>query len=277
MIEARDASLYCRIYGPSAQPLVIVHGGPGMPGSAAGLGRLLEDSWRVVEYHQRGAGRTRSTGPLTVGAHVEDLRAVVRGTCGEREPVLIGVSWGAILALSFSASHPGWVRKTVLVGCSDLGTKIGGSLTPEQRKRVGGRAARKAEKLLKTLLAGGEGADEAFADVFRLLFPLYRCSPETPVPDLTGLSFAAYRETMGDAVRLFESGALFSDWGEIRIPVVALHGDHDPNTPSAVRAMLEERLADFRLVLFKNCGHFPWLEPHTQALFLRTLREELAR
>src|SRR5690349_16643701 len=90
------------------QSVVVLHGGPGAPGSAAGLARALAPFFHVLEPLQRRAGSV----PLTVARHVEDLAAVAP------EPAtLVGWSWGAMLGLSFAARYPSRVSRLVLVCC----------------------------------------------------------------------------------------------------------------------------------------------------------------
>src|SRR5690349_1117429 len=64
-IEVRRYSLQ----GPT---VVVLHGGPGAPGSASGLARILARAFHVLEPLQRRSGRV----PLTVSRHVEDLAVV---------------------------------------------------------------------------------------------------------------------------------------------------------------------------------------------------------
>ncbi len=92
-------------------PVIVLHGGPGAPGDAAGLARGLEDGFRVWEPYQRRSGGE----PLSVAIHVEDLRQLIL-SLGER-PALVGHSWGAMLALVFAARYPELASALVLVGC----------------------------------------------------------------------------------------------------------------------------------------------------------------
>ena len=107
-----------RRYGSAGPTVIVLHGGQGRPGSAAGLARALAPDFQVIEPLQRRSGRA----PLTVSRHVEDLAAIVRGPT-----VLIGCSWGAMLGLSFAARYPRAVSDLVLVGCGTYseGSQLG--------------------------------------------------------------------------------------------------------------------------------------------------------
>ncbi|HYV60996.1 MAG TPA: alpha/beta hydrolase [Acidimicrobiia bacterium] len=89
-------------------PVVVVHGGPGAPGSAAGLAAALTPEFAVWEPLQRRSGDVE----LTVDRHVADLRAVAPDSAS-----IVGHSWGAMLGLSYAARHPTAVRALALVGC----------------------------------------------------------------------------------------------------------------------------------------------------------------
>ena len=101
-------SIEIRRYGDRGPNVVVLHGGPGAPGSAAGLARALADEFSVLEPLQRRSGIV----PLTVSQHVEDLAAIAPAGSA-----IIGHSWGAMLGLSFAACFPDRVSSLALVGC----------------------------------------------------------------------------------------------------------------------------------------------------------------
>src|SRR5438093_9638509 len=88
-VPRRPAPIQVREYGRSGSPVVLVHGGPGVPGSMAAIARRLADSFRVLEPLQRGGG----SGPLTVARHVADLHETIETLRGDARPALVGHSW----------------------------------------------------------------------------------------------------------------------------------------------------------------------------------------
>src|SRR5262245_15079766 len=101
-------SIEIRRYGNRGPNVVVLHGGPGAPGSAAGLARALAEEFSVFEPLQRGSGIV----PLTVSQHVEDLAAIA-----PTGSAIVGHSWGAMLGLSFAACFRDRVSCLALVGC----------------------------------------------------------------------------------------------------------------------------------------------------------------
>jgi pimeloyl-ACP methyl ester carboxylesterase len=156
--------LATRVHGEDGPLVLVLHGGPGAPGSAGGLARGLADGFRVLEPFQRRSGGE----PLTVARHVEDLRELVESRPEER-PAIVGHSWGAMLALAFAAAHPELAGPLVPVGC--------GTFDPVARARF--------EKLVGERL--GLDVREELAQLARETGSAAR-SPTTRCPRRTGSS-----------------------------------------------------------------------------------------
>lgn len=81
---------------------VLVHGSLDRSASFARVVRHLEDL-RVVRYDRRGYGRSLHVGPAASFAQqVDDLAAVV----AETPSVIVGHSFGGVIALAFAQRHP---------------------------------------------------------------------------------------------------------------------------------------------------------------------------
>ncbi len=137
-----DISLHFDIYG-KGRPVVIVHGGPGIPYANAWTGlKSLEEQYAFHYYHQRGAGN--STRPidrfesknypknmakleqtLGIGAQIADIERI-RRILKEEKLLLIGHSFGGFIAALYAAEFPEHVEKLILVAPA-------GVLTPPQK------------------------------------------------------------------------------------------------------------------------------------------------
>ena len=111
--------LHAEGFGPETGPAVIVlHGGPGGDyRSLLPLAALAEDGFRVQFYDQRGAGlseRVPDTA-LTLSGHLAELDAVASAVSPDAPVILIGHSWGAMLASAYLGKHPERVAKAVLI------------------------------------------------------------------------------------------------------------------------------------------------------------------
>lgn len=106
-------------------PVVVLHGGPGIPdliGDQAVWGQLARDGFDVYVYAQLGAGgSTRLVDPAGYGLDrdVADLEQV-RRLLGVDKMVLVGHSYGALLAAGYLAAHPSRVDRLVLTSPAPL-------------------------------------------------------------------------------------------------------------------------------------------------------------
>lgn len=103
--------------GRGPVPLLLLHGGPGMPSDALQpLDALARDGRAVVAYDQIGCGRSdRPRNPTlwTMATFLDEL-TVVRRELGLRRVHLLGWSWGGMLALEHVLSRPDGVVSLTL-------------------------------------------------------------------------------------------------------------------------------------------------------------------
>ncbi|MCE3263429.1 MAG: proline iminopeptidase [Pseudoduganella sp.] len=118
-IEAAGIKHWVTIEGSNcANPVVLyVHGGPGNPLSPYGdaIFRNWRERYTVVLWDQRGAGMTYGANPpaedeqLTIQRLRDDGLAVaqqVAAHLGQRKLILMGSSWGSVLAVHMAQARP---------------------------------------------------------------------------------------------------------------------------------------------------------------------------
>jgi proline iminopeptidase len=124
-------------------PIVVLHGGPGVPDTAGfldALAPLAADGYDIWAYDQRGTGlssRLSDPSGYTTQRAVDDLEQV-RLHVGAPRLLLIGHSYGAYLAAAYVAAHGSRVEKVVFSSPGDLDEAgLGGR--PQSRLNVGQR------------------------------------------------------------------------------------------------------------------------------------------
>lgn len=97
--------------------LLFVHGGPGNPMSpfSANVFAGWERDFTIVQWDQRGAGRTFGRNPAAADAPLSmermtqdgvELAAYLAARLGQRRVVLIGTSWGSALGVHMALARP---------------------------------------------------------------------------------------------------------------------------------------------------------------------------
>lgn len=101
-----------------AETIVTLHGGRGIGDHRGEFGayRALSDRYRVLAYDQRGCGLTTLTPPYTFDQLADDLEAFRQTLCGGRRIILLGGSFGGMIALTYAVRHPDALSALILRG-----------------------------------------------------------------------------------------------------------------------------------------------------------------
>jgi len=119
-IFVNGTQLHSETFGLSSDPMIVViHGGPGSDyRGMLKCSTFAADGYYAVFYDQRGSGLSRRhpKEDFTDGIFVDDLDAVISYY---RQPgqkvILMGLSWGAMLATSYVNTYPDTVDGLVLM------------------------------------------------------------------------------------------------------------------------------------------------------------------
>jgi len=96
--------------------IIVLHGGPGGDYRYILPLKELSDDYCIVFYDQRGSGLSPRVPDeeLTVDRYIQDLDGIIDRFSPDRQVILIGHSWGAMLGSIYIGRHPDKVEKAVL-------------------------------------------------------------------------------------------------------------------------------------------------------------------
>jgi pimeloyl-ACP methyl ester carboxylesterase len=231
----------------------------------APVARRLSMSRGILEPLQTG---------LSIDAQVMELRQIIE-LHGVVPMTLVGWSWGAWLSYIFAARHPSLTSKLILVGSGPFTAEYAATIWPTRMGRLSldeQGAARAALEQPSDPVANKAGV---LRKLERLLSKADSYDPLTLETEVLEYQPATYQHVWAEAEAMRQTGRLLELAHQIRCPVVAIHGDHDPHPAEGVRVPLLSVLQGFRFVLLDRCGHTPWVERHARERFFRALEEEL--
>ena len=120
-ISVNGTQLHSEAFGNPDDPMIVVlHGGPGGDyRSMLNCSKFSTDGYRVVFYDQRGSGLSRRHNKeiYTLQVFIDDLDAVIRyyRRKPDQKVILMGESWGAMLATAYVNEYPNAASGLVLI------------------------------------------------------------------------------------------------------------------------------------------------------------------
>lgn len=235
--------------------LILLHGGPGMDHSGyKPRFSQLADMAQVVFLDHRGNGRS-DAGPReswTLAQWGDDVHAFCEAL-GIARPIVMGASFGGMVALAYATRHPAHPGKLILVS-----TEAAGSTHLTQRialfERLGGP---EVGALARRRFIDGQ-VDSAMLEAWiRLAFPVYTRTPRDPAAIQRAIlhpEVNIWFTRLGGEGRTFNFLPLLH---RIQCPTLVLGGEEDPMVPIACQedivAALPTHLVRFER--FPGCGH----------------------
>jgi proline iminopeptidase len=259
-------------------PVVMLHGGPGLPNYLGDVAAMIEDLAPVYRYDQRGTGESPWQGRHSSARHVSDL-AELLDRWQAPTAVLIGHSYGTNLASRFCLAHPDRVAAMLLMAGPFTGDWRAGDRLERSRRMSAAQLTRYRE-----LTELPHRTEEQEVEWLTLGWFTDHSDPEL------GWRWAAEAARRRRPVNYAMNGELGE---ENRLDPLDLHldelhaclpshvellGGADDPRPLSALGSLSARLA-VRLTRIDDAGHEPWLEQPdiVRAHVRRFVRESVGR
>ncbi len=260
-----------RTYGNPPFNVALVHGGPGAVGEMAPVARTLAPDYGILEPLQT---------QFTLDGQVDELRTILNKHA-DSPVILVGFSWGAWLSYIVTANYPGLVNKLILISCGPFEHQYVSQIQDIRLSRLSDDEQDEYNLIidrLSDLHVGGKA--RIFARLGQLAAKVDHYDPvqnellEGDMPEHPG-DGNIFHQVLREAQEMRERGELLELAGQIRCPVVAIHGDYDPHPAVGVIEPLTSRLEDFWFVIMDRCGHKPWIERQAGDRFYEILKAKL--
>jgi proline iminopeptidase len=271
-IPVGNAELYAREVG-RGKAIIILHGGPDFDHSYL-LPELdrLSDSYHLIYYDQRGRGRSADgvkPEDVTLASDIADIEKV-RQYYHLDSVVLLGHSWGTVLALEYALRYPGNVSHMILMNPAPASEADYRQLRNDWLEK---RAADMERRKAISDTAGYKEADpDSVVAYYRIHFKPALARSEDYEKLITRMQASFVRQGNAGIIkaRAVESRLMTETWAlsgydllpklkTVSIPTLVIYGDHD-FIPAATAEHITQALPNARMVTLKDCGHFTYLE-----------------
>jgi proline iminopeptidase len=262
LLSLDDARLFYEVVG-EGEPVIVVHGGPGLDHSylQPGLDALATRN-TLVYYDQRGTGRSIAnldTAAIDFDKFVDDVEALRQALGFERVSVLAH-SFGALIGIEYARRYGDNLRALILMNPVEPGTRYAEQMV---QRHAGATTLEDSTELSDLRASEGFAARDAaiISQVYRVRFRSTLKDRER-IADLELDLPPSTAKNGPDVARLLGVGLGTVDWwdrlAEIRVPTLVLHGRFDL-APMEMSLALSEALpvGSFEVL---DAGHFPYVE-----------------
>ena len=263
----RDTTLFFDVEGASIvvegdrileRPVAfLLHGGPGADHTSyKPTFSALADRMQLVYVDHRGQGRSAraSQASYTLENNVEDLEAL-RLHLGLDSIIVIGGSYGGMVALAYAARYPGSVSQLIVYA-----TTASHEFLPRAQRTLRDRGTPEQITIAQKLWDGTFQSNDELKTYFEILGPLYsyrtepvdQSEPQSVAWGDRILSYEATNEAFGGFLRTYD---IRSELAKITAPTLVLAGRHDWICAPEWSEEIARLIPGAEVQIFEDSGH----------------------
>ncbi|HEX8010803.1 MAG TPA: alpha/beta fold hydrolase [Casimicrobiaceae bacterium] len=250
--------------------MVVLHGGPDFNHNYL-LPELdrLSSAFRLIYYDQRGRGKSsHGVAPeaVSIESEVDDLDRL-RQHFGLSTIVVLGHSWGGVLAMEYAACHPDHLSHLILMNTAPASHA---DLLRFRERRQATEATTLANmRALADTPAYADGDIETEAEYYRAHYGntvrrsdhlesiVRRLRSHFTADDI--LKARAIEDRLYGQTWQSSRYDLLARLRGLNVPTLVIHSDHD-FVPLECARNIAGAVTGARLVVLRDCGHFAYLE-----------------
>ena len=247
-IKTNNIELYYETYGGTGKPLVLISG-LGYPlWQWHRMVPFLAEQFQVIAFDNRGVGQSdKPEGPYTAQMLAADTAGLL-DALGIEKAIIVGHSMGGFIAQSLALDFPSKVEKLIL--CS---TNFGGPhhvpVTPEAMRVLSDVTSDALTRFKNGLaVSTAPGWAEKNPQMIDEWVKWRVANPIEPAP---------YQAQLAIGLSLMTEAAAFeTKLPRLNIPTLILFGKHDKVVPPENASLLSKQIANSKVVIFPDAGHF---------------------
>lgn len=262
-VELSDAKIHYKIFG-KGNPILIINGGPGMSSEGfVHLAEQLSKNHQTIIYDQRGTGLSKLktlNGNITMDLMVDDIESLRKHLKIENW-VVMGHSFGGMLAYYYASKHPDCVKAMIQSSSGGMDLDLLGSINITSKLS---RTENDSLNYYNSRIAEGDTTYKTLLGRGRFLAPAYLYNKKyvpiiaerltqgnSAINNLVWANLRSIRYDVKEEMKSFHK------------PVLILHGSNDI-VAREVAETAQNILPNSRLIILQNTSHYGWLEQPKQ-------------
>lgn len=266
-IRITQGKLHYQSFG-SGEPIIIIHGGPGMMDSSYLLPQMLDlaKTNQVIFYDQRGSGKSLETKINTELMNLEQFTQDLddlRKSLDLDKVTLLGHSWGGIIAMDYAAKNPDHVSKLILLSpapADHIGIIAFEKACEEKTKNI-------AQEIAPIFTSSTiEKLDiEEIKRLYRQVFVNYVYESKDAAKisldfdKKSAVSSIKSMEVLVETTWMHPNFNLLPKLKQISAPTLIIHGKNDLIASTSIE-QIGETIPNAKIIYLAKCGHFPFIE-----------------
>jgi pimeloyl-ACP methyl ester carboxylesterase len=260
-IDVSGVYIHYQRGGEGEPPVVLLHGG-GTDSASLSWGLLLPElaqTHRVIAPDWPGYGQSERTPRLyyTQEYYLDFLESFL-DALGIGRLSLVGISMGGGLALGFALRHSERLERLALLDSYGLAERAPYHFLSYLFVRMGWLNRLSWAWVRRSRSLVGYSLRSIFHDPQRITPELVDQVYEEICRPYPGRAFEAFQQSELLPGRL--RTVYIPSLGELRLPVLLVHGEFDPLVPLQAARQAQARLPNARLEVIPGCGHWPQRE-----------------
>ena len=245
------------------EPLLFVHGGPGLSHDYFLPHVLpLSDQFKLIFYDQRATGRSDinvDTSKMSIDQFVDDIEGL-RKHFGIKKLNLVGHSWGGFLIALYGIKYPKKLSSLVFWDSSPLSSHLRNVMIENQKSLLTKEDVAENIKIMRTD-EFKRGDPQQIKKLYKVIF-----KPSVFVQRLVykldfyfNQSYTTTQYLLGFLYHSMVKYDYYPKLKKINAPALVFQGANDP-MPIESAEEIHKNLKNSKLIILKECGHFPFLE-----------------
>ena len=244
--------------------LILLHGGPALPYYTESLAQELSVQYPVIDVCFRSRVHTQSSPPYDLETHRADLFSLVKKEIEEKEKkcILIGHSFGGLMAASFVSHYPQLPIESLFVICpAPIDTESRELFLKNVVAKWSKQNLSRRNEILREIREPLAPHLKLWNEYWQLLAPTYFFDQHlSQNVDWADWDYEAFNDCLKSSAKEFQEQTFILPKHEFKKPVIVIGAEEDPCPIDSNFHWIQSQFSQAELFKLNRCGHFPWLE-----------------